>query len=372
MIEFIRKNIRRGDSPFEGGKGGCPHQINFLKKKIKTSLFIFLIFTLSTCQKKTTKQLETAFYYWKSNVKLSDIERNTLTENKVKKIYIKFFDISWNTAKRNFQIDAPIRFSEKLPDSTQLIPTVFITNQTLKNLPKNAIDSLANVILTNIKKLSPHKYQEIQMDCDWTLSTKQKYFSLLNVLRKSPFHLSATIRLHQVKFFEKTGIPPVERGMLMCYNMSDWRNPVTLNSIYSPKLLTQYTERLAEYSLPLDVVMPIFHWTVVFRNNRFLYFINNLSSETLKANNNFEQQADNQKFIVKNDGIFQNVSVRKGDVFRCEDAAYEDILKGSRNVLEKISNQKLTFALYHLDSQSITYYSHDQIQKLLHIDETLR
>jgi hypothetical protein len=370
MISIFRKNIRRGHSPFE--EGGCPHQVNFLKKKSRIFLLIFFLSTLSTCQKKPKKQLRPAFYYWKSNLKLSYLEKNTLTENQVKKLYIKFFDISWNAAKRNFQIDAPIRFSEKLPDSTQLIPTVFITNQTLKNLPKTAIDSLANVILANIKKLAIQPYQEIQMDCDWTLSTKQKYFSLLKTLRKPSFHLSATIRLHQVKFFEKTGIPPVERGMLMCYNMSDWRNPVTLNSIYSPKLLTQYTERLADYPLPLDVVMPIFHWTVVFRNGRFLYFINNLSAETLKRNTNFTQQSENQIFVVKNDGIFQKVSVRKGDIFRCEDAAYEDILKGSRNILEKISNQKLTFALYHLDSQSISYYSHDQIQKLLHIDETLR
>jgi hypothetical protein len=136
--------------------------------------------------------------------------------------------------------------------------------------------------------------------------------------------------------------------------------------------LSQYTERLAEYPLPLDVVMPIFHWAVVFRNERFLYFINNLNAETLKSNNNFSELPEKQRFIVKNNGVFQHISIRKGDVFRCEDAAYEGILKGSRNILEKISNQKLTFALYHLDSQSISYYNHEQIQKLLHIDETLR
>ncbi len=340
--------------------------------KHKILLQIILIFSLFSCQKKPPKQLETAFYYWKSNFKLSELEKNTLVENQVKKLYIKFFDISWNVARRSFQVNAPIRFSKKLPDSCQIIPVVFITNQTIKNLPKIKIDSFARVILSGISKLSPQPYHEIQIDCDWTISTKQKYFSLLKILQKSHLHLSATIRLHQVKFFEKTGIPPVERGMLMCYNMSDWRNPVTLNSIYSPKLLSLYTERIEEYPLPLDVVMPIFHWTVVFRNDRFLYFINNLSSATLKNNQNFSQQTDRQRFMVKNDGIFQHISIRKGDVFRCEDTDYEDILKGSRNILEKISKQKLTFALYHLDSQNISYYNHEQIQKLLHINETLR
>ena len=340
--------------------------------KHKIHFLIILTFTLLSCEKKHPKQLETAFYYWKSNFKLSELEKNTLAENQVRKLYIKFFDISWNVGKRDFQVDAPIRFREKLPDSCQIIPVVFITNQTMKNIRKIALDSLAKAILLGISKSSSQHYHEIQIDCDWTLSTKQKYFSLLKILQKSKLHLSATIRLHQVKFYEKTGIPPVERGMLMCYNMSDWRNPVTLNSIYSPKLLSQYTEQIAEYPLPLDVVMPIFHWTVVFRNDRFLYFINNLSAATLKGNINFTHQAEKQRFIVNNDGIFQHISIRKGDIFRCEDANYEDILWGSRNILEKISNQKLTFALYHLDSQSISYYNHEQIQKLLHINEALR
>lgn len=326
---------------------------------------------LTGCQKSQPKEIDTAFYFWKSNFQLLENEKFTLKENGVNKLYIKFFDISWNEGKQTFQKDAPIRFSEKLPDSCQMIPVVFITNQTLKNIPKNELDSLANFILKGISKLSPKVYQEIQIDCDWTLSTKQKYFSLLKTLKKSGLYLSATIRLHQVKFYEKTGIPPVERGMLMCYNMSNWRSPITLNSIYSPKLLKQYTERLAQYPLPLDVVMPIFHWTVVFRNNRFLYFVNNLSAKTLSDNENFVQIADKQQFTVKKDAQFQGISIRKGDIFRCEDAPFDDILKGSRNILEKISNQKLTFALYHLDSQSISYYSHEQINELLHVDKTL-
>ncbi|PWK26604.1 hypothetical protein LV89_02453 [Arcicella aurantiaca] len=335
-------------------------------------LIISLILIHLGCQKTKPKEIDSAFYYWKSNFQLLENEKNTLSTNGVKKLYIKFFDISWNKAKSKFQMDAPIRFAEKLPDSCQMIPVVFITNQTMKNLPKNEVDSLAHFILEKISKLSPQKYNELQIDCDWTLSTKQKYFSLLNSLKKSGLHLSATIRLHQVKFYEKTGIPPVERGMLMCYNMSDWRSPITLNSIYSPKLLTQYTERLQEYPLALDVVMPIFHWTVVFRNNRFMFFVNNLSAETLHKNENFEQMLNKQQFTVKSDAQFQNISIRKGDVFRCEDAQFEDILKGSRNILEKISNQKLTFALYHLDSQSISYYSNEQIKELLHINKTLR
>ncbi len=340
--------------------------------KIKFTAIIFLYILTISCQKSKPKLTEPAFYYWKSNFKLSDIERNTLQHNHIKKLYVKFFDISWNLQKRKPQLVAPIQFTENPPDSCQIIPVVFITNQTFVNLREAEIDSLAKYIFEKISKMSQQKNAEIQIDCDWTLSTKYKYFRFLKAIRKDNILLSATIRLHQVKFFEKTGVPPVDRGMLMCYNMSDWRNPETQNSIYSTSVLKQYIQQLEKYPKPLDVVMPIFHWVVIFRNNRFLFFVNNLGSEELKIDSNFTQLSNNQLFEVKNDAIFNNFSIRKGDIFRCENSDFEEVLAGSTLTLEKISNEKLTFALYHLDEKNLTTYSNDQIQKLLYLNETLR
>ena len=340
--------------------------------KIKFIIIISLYILLFSCQKSKPKSIEPAFYFWKSNFKLSDIERNTLQNNHIKKLYVKFFDISWNAQKRKPQLVAPIQFIQNPPDSCQIIPVVFITNQTFINLPEVEIDSLATYVFEKISKMSKQKNVEIQMDCDWTLLTKHKYFRFLKAIRKDKIILSATIRLHQVKFFEKTGVPPVDKGVLMCYNMSDWRNPKTQNSIYSTSVLKQYIQRLQKYPKPLDVVMPIFHWTVIFRNNHFLFFVNNLGSEELKNNANFTQLSNNQLFEVKNNANFNNFSIRKGDIFRCETSDFEEVMKGAELILEKISNEKLTFALYHLDEKSLTTYSNDQIKKLLYFNETLR
>ena len=340
--------------------------------KINFTVIIFLFILIIGCQKSKPKFTEPAFYFWKSTFKLSNVERNTLKNNHIQKLYVKFFDVSWNPQKRKPQFVAPIQFAENLPDNCQIVPVVFITNQTFLNLPESEIDSLAKVVFEKILKMSRSKIQEIQMDCDWTISTKHQYFRFLKALQKNNIILSATIRLHQVKFFEKTGVPPVDRGMLMCYNISDWRNPETQNSIYSTSVLKQYIQRLEQYPKPLDVVMPIFHWTVIFRNNQFLFFVNNLGSEELNNNFNFIQLVKNQLFKVKEDAIFNNFSVRKGDIFRCEDSDFEEVLEGSALILDKISNEKLTFALYHLDEKSLTTYSNEQIKKLLHLNETLR
>jgi arylsulfatase A-like enzyme len=44
MISFIRNKFRLGNSPFEGGRGGCPNQLIFLKKKLRISKYFICIF----------------------------------------------------------------------------------------------------------------------------------------------------------------------------------------------------------------------------------------------------------------------------------------------------------------------------------------
>jgi hypothetical protein len=52
------------------------------------------------------------------------------------------------------------------------------------------------------------------------LQVKDNYLKFIAVFKKlSKKKLSATIRLHQVKYFKKTKIPNVDSGVLMYYNM---------------------------------------------------------------------------------------------------------------------------------------------------------
>ncbi|MGG2305049.1 hypothetical protein ACE4Z6_26875, partial [Salmonella enterica] len=93
-----------------------------------------------------------------------------------------------------------------------------------------------------------------QIDCDWTLGTKEKYFSLLKRIKeRMALPLSCTIRLHQVKYQAKTGVPPVDRGMLMYYNMGHVEGATETNSIYDPANADKYVSYVKDYPLPLDV-----------------------------------------------------------------------------------------------------------------------
>lgn len=328
-------------------------------------LFFAFVFCLSCQTASTPKDISRGIYYWKSTFKLSETERHTLDSCKIKKLYFKAFDVDWDFTKARAIPKATIRFEEEIPTNLAIIPTVFITNQVLKQSTEQQLDTTISFINKHLRTVLKDKnFDEIQLDCDWTISTRERYFYLLRVFKKlfPEKHLSATIRLHQIKFAHKTGIPPVERGMLMFYNMSNWKKPQIRNSIYDLDAASQYLATLDKYPLPLDVVMPIFRWAIIYRNNTFLTVINNTDNQALSKHNFLEK--DDNKFTILADTSAFGISLRKGDMIRVEEVSAEEIIKGSKTLHEKISSQKLTFALYHLDQPNITFYGNEKLAEI--------
>ena len=333
-------------------------------KNLLPSLLLFLVFACN--QPTEIKVITPAFYYWKSEFRLNKTEQKILQDNHIKKLYIKFFDIDLQNNQPVAK--ASLRFLSKPDTGINIVPTVFITNKTILALHQTTeVDTLAKKLLDKINNLANSlSYNEIQIDCDWTPNSRKRYFDLLTKLKKqlpSSKTLSATIRLHQVKFPAITGVPPVDRGMLMCYNMADWKNINTKNSIFDPKVLAQYIEHLDQYDLPLDVVFPSFRWTIFYRNGRFLKFTNNLDAKALDSYTFLEKTSQN-RFECRQDTFALGMSLRKGDLLRTEQVLMEDLLTEKEHILSKISNQKLTFTLFHLDSTSLAPYSHAAIQKI--------
>lgn len=335
--------------------------------KIKAlCLGAFVASIIFSCQKETPpKEVTRGIYYWKSVFKLSSDEQQMLDSCHIKKLYIKVYDLDWDFTKKQAVPKASLHFEQALPQNLELVPTIFITNQTLKQTTDNQIDPLAFFIKKHLTIVwKNNQFSEIQFDCDWTISTQRKYFKLLTSLRKHfPEKLfSATIRLHQIKFAHKTGIPPADRGMLMFYNMSDWKKPQIQNSIYDLDAASQYLATLEQYPMPLDVVFPIFRWSVFYRNKRFLTVINHLDNQAL-SKIDFLQKNDNRYSVLKDTNAF-GLSLRKGDLIRAEDVNFDEVLKGSKALSKKISNQKLTFALYHLDPNNLSFYGYEKLNQI--------
>jgi hypothetical protein len=339
---------------------------------LRLLLFILslFLFACTNAPKHDDRNVERSFYYWKSNFKLSDTEKQTLSALDVKVIYLKFFDVSWDDVSSSVVPIAQVHMSDSVylrTSALQIIPTIFITNECIFKINSAQTKLLAEKISTLTKNIIANNglqnIHEIQIDCDWTASTKGKYFSILNELQAldKTVNFSATIRLHQIKYLDKTGVPPVVRGMLMCYNMGNLTNIETKNSILETKELQKYIGDLQHYPLPLDVALPLFDWKVLFRDGKFKSLINDMPDAIL---NTAIFKKNGNAFTALHDSLIFGYDVKKDDMLRNEQCDYEDILKSAKLISEKVANTKLRVSLYHLDTVTLKKYSTHEMENI--------
>ncbi len=105
--------------------------------------------------------------------------------------------------------------------------------------------------------------------------------------------VSATLRLHQIKYHQKTGVPPVRKGILMFYNMGSPTRMDVQNSMLDLDIAKQYIGNLESYPLPLDVALPLFSWGVLFHHQHFIMLVNNLREQDLLDHKDFERVKEN-------------------------------------------------------------------------------
>ncbi|MBO0930707.1 hypothetical protein [Fibrella aquatilis] len=330
----------------------------------------FLILFLS-CQQPETRHSpppEPAFYHWKSTFAPTPADSAVLRETGVQTLYVRFFDVDWDETTRQPVPKAAVVFREK-PAVATVVPVVFITNRTLLNLSPAEVPSLAQKLVQKVAQLAKDqgiRHHEIQLDCDWTRSTRSRYFALLRAIQQeAKMPLSATIRLHQVKFVAQTGVPPVARGLLMTYNLTDWKRPETRNSILDLTELRRYTPYLPGYPLPLDLALPLFRWTVVFRNNRVMTLLNNVDRQTLLTLPALTPQPDSMRFVVARDTMALGLSLRRGDLLRAEACSMIDLQRAKEEILAQLATQPRTFILYHLDAPVLHAYPSAALKALL-------
>lgn len=346
----------------------------------------FLILILGCEPPKTASgfsKISPAFYHWKTNFSPTDFELNKLDSLNVRKFYIKFFDVDWDFDKKNAFPTADVNFKIIPNDSVEIVPTVFITNRTLANISMSDIPNLARQINDKIFRLMPsglktglsdtllmsdNPVREIQIDCDWTLSTKDRFFELIHVLDnlfiEKGILISATIRLHQIKFFEKTGVPPVDRGILMFYNMGDLENWATENSILDLEIGQQYFQNFDKYPLDLDVALPIFHWGILFRDSEMIKIINNLSEADLSDESRFKKLTENRFRVIKSTYL-NGQYLYRGDGIRLEGIDFEELKKSAEKLGQLIENEKITVSFYHLDSLNFEKFSAEKLNVVL-------
>ena len=303
-----------------------------------------------------------AFYYWKTVFKLSKLEKETLDDNSVKKIYLRYFDIDLDSKNQAFPV-SPIRFDENV-SAYSIVPVIYIKNKVMLNkeldvrfLAKKTFDFIQQINTANQIQV-----QEIQIDCDWTLSSRETYLKFIESFKKiSGKTLSATIRLHQIKYYKKTKIPNVDKGVLMYYNMGNIAAD-SLNSIYDRKVASKYLESLKNYPLELDVALPIYSWAVHIREGSVIGLRNKIAVSSFQKDSNFIYE--NNCLKVNHSNYKTGTFYKVGDILKIESISKNDLLEMSDDLERNLKQTPKEIIFYDLDKLNIKNYEKNIFQNI--------
>jgi len=326
---------------------------------------LFFIILLTACQKE--REVSTAFYYWKTVYKQNKVENQYQNQLHSKQLYVRIMDVDLDINLKAIPV-APINFAEHLPKQLEIVPVVFIVNKVLKDQKDVDLKQLASKITTyvnaKVKQAGKVDFKELQIDCDWTATTRDQYFVLLQEIKKLTKGkiLSATLRLHQLKNQSKSGIPPVDKVLLMCYNMGNLRKSGVQNSILDVDELKKYAgKNLGFYPMDIDIALPLFSWSVVFRNNQYAGISKMVSLSNLKNIKMFNSQNDGL-YVAKSD--LSSFGLIKNDIIRYEESKYEDIEKAAEYLSTYLPKKPINLIYYHLDQKLLKNYEINQLEKI--------
>ncbi len=344
---------------------------------LKTSLTILIVAVLSwagfACLKPTEKAPSpTSFYYWKTSLKFDKNDKALADSLGMKKLYVRFFDVDWSPT---YNMPVPLGIlgtgdnsesgnydwlygsqSDHISDY-QVVPVVYLTNRVFQQdfnadtLAAKVYFKIENVLeqlsvfpswgdsyemaevqydklwelSDTIQKQFRERNNEIQIDCDWTPSTRERYFAFLEAMKKTHpgLEITCTVRLHQFRDREKAGIPPVPRATLMCYNFDSPSSYDTGDAIFDPKLAEGYLKN-GDYPMPLEAALPLFSWGALFHESEFKGLAAGLSEQDVKDNPLFKP-VENNRYQFTKDTVFQNSYMREGDLVRLDEASPKDL-----------------------------------------------
>lgn len=303
--------------------------------KIYTAIIICTVFILISCKNSNENSgTVRSMYYWSTTMRMDSTKEKFIHDHDISRMYLRYFDVVDDGGEP--VPNATLRFVTPVPQHIEIVPVVFIVNSCMTH----PIDGLAGKIYKRIKQMSATNditnVREIQIDCDWSMRTRQTYFEFLKELRemahKDKISLSTTIRLHQLS----QQAPPVERGVLMMYNTGDFTDIECRKPILDMNDVAPYLSALSDYGLPLVTAYPIFSWRILFRRNRYVGIMH----------------SDDELPVLPGDSIVERQT------------GLDDLLKARDAVSRKRPDANDEIILFDMNNQNITRFKPEDYEKI--------
>ncbi|MDP3928175.1 MAG: hypothetical protein Q8R57_04080 [Bacteroidota bacterium] len=333
--------------------------------------FLAILYSLWMLNPRQQISAQKAVYHWKTNFYWSaepnDV-RKFLNAHGIQKLYIKMLDVDYSKASGILPVSKTSfnYYSDYKKDSIEFVPVVYLSNEVFKRMLPQDRDEYAKKVLSHVLRIQTYTHywpKEIQFDCDWTVDTKEAYFDFIIRCKKwaPQFSYSSTLRLYPYKYREKLGVPPVNRVMLMLYNLQNAKNMANANSLFSLQEALKYLKR-KDYPLPMDVALPVFSWTIIFRNGQFYRVISDNIIPKLDSEVQLKPLTNNKFLVEFSPRNFNDYDLKAGDILKVETCGEKELVQA--NSLLKILpiTQASTVALFDLDMNELNKISYEKIE----------
>lgn len=245
--------------------------------KLSTAVVCFLLsmgLTLSCSKPKPMPTTVRSVYYWSTTLNMDSVKTAFMRNYDISRMYIRYFDVVADQSGMAVP-NATLKFATAVPQGLDIVPTVFVMSECLRQDRSRLAALIVKRVVQMNETNDVYNVKEIQIDCDWTQSTRQLYAEFMQAMMREchsrHLKLSSTIRLHQLAQTP----PPADRGVLMMYNTGDATDIRCHKPILDMHDAAPYLPRLKDYKLTLSTAYPIFTWRILFRGGRFVGFIHN-------------------------------------------------------------------------------------------------
>lgn len=317
----------------------------------------------SSCSRSPKRADERGIYYWKTVFDMTDADRNFLKEHSINTLYLHLFDVDVESDYDGTEGPVPIatmRFKSAMPDSVEIIPAVYITQSAI-----SCGDKFATQLYERVKAMSVagefEDFRELQLDCDWTETSRDDYFALCSevagLLHADGRTLSSTVRLHQLK----DDAPPVDRGVLMLYNTGSIYDVDEANSIVSLKNVIPYLRDNVDYGVPLSLAFSVYGWNRIFYDGEFRC----LASKWEMTDTTLYEKVGDNRYVARQSIEVNGTYLPEGSTVISESSPYGELCEVKALAEKRITSEIDGCILYHFDLKALDSYTDTQINNLL-------
>jgi len=304
-------------------------------QNMKLAWCLLVAFAVLSCSRHDARQTVRSAYYWSTTLNIDSQKADFIKRHGLSRLYVRYFDVVQGDDGRPTP-NATLHFQTGVPDSVEVIPTVFIVNDCMRG----DTTGLARKILDRVMQMSETHdvkgVKEVQMDCDWTLTTRCAFYGFLSTMRRMcherGLKLSATVRFHQLS----QPPPPTDRGVLMVYNTGDFTRLDCQKPILDIADVRPYLRHLAHYELPLAQAYPVYSWRLLFRDTRFVG-------------------------IMHTD---DELPVLPGDSIVTRQPCMEDLLAAQKAVDDRLTVAEWEVIIFDLSNQNILHFNSSEYEKI--------